>query len=63
MQAILKGTAPSFADFVNQNKNTIHKVTGSNSIKNHDGDTVISKDDPWRNESEWDQIYWELKDK
>ena len=63
MQAVRKGTAPSFASFVNLNKNVIRKVVDTNSTKNSDGLTVISKDDPWRDESEWDQIDREFKNK
>jgi hypothetical protein len=63
MQAIVKKTVPSFADFVNSNKNGIRKAVGSNSTQNSDGLTVISKDDPWRDESEWDQLEKDFKDK
>lgn len=63
MQAVLKGTAPSFADFLNSNKDIVRKVVDSNTVKNNDGLTVISKDDPWRDELEWDHYDRKIKDK
>jgi len=61
MQTTLKKDTFSFADFIRTNKNTIRKVVNSNSTKNNDGLTVISKNDPWRNESEWDQLNKDIK--
>ena len=51
----------SFTDFIRTNKNTINKVVNSNTVKNKDGLTVITKNDPWRNEKEWDQFNKESK--
>ena len=55
MQTVLKGTAPSFADFLKSNENIVRKAVDSNTVRNKDGQTIISKDDPWRDELEWDQ--------
>ena len=51
----------SFADFIRANKNIINKVVNSNTVKNKDGLTVITKNDHWRNESEWDQLGKDIK--
>lgn len=37
-------------------KANLWKVAEKNTKRNSDGLTVISKDDPWREESEWDEI-------
>jgi len=44
----------SFKEFVTKNKILIHSIANSNTIKNEDGKTVVPKNDPWRNENEWD---------
>ena len=59
MQAALNQS--SFADFIRTNKDVIKKVVSSNTVKNQDGLTVITKNDPWRNEKEWDQLGKEIK--
>jgi hypothetical protein len=51
----------SFADFIRTNNDVIKKVVSSNTVKNKDGLTVIAKNDPWRNEKEWDQFNKEIK--
>jgi hypothetical protein len=52
------------AEFIQQNKQKIRRVSDSNSSKKSDGIPVIKKDDPWRDETEWDDHYRELdKDK
>ncbi|HZK84497.1 MAG TPA: hypothetical protein VFC58_07460 [Desulfosporosinus sp.] len=63
MRAARKESEPSFADFINSNKNVIRKIVGANSTNNRDGLAVITKDDPWRDESEWDQLDRDLKDR
>jgi hypothetical protein len=42
----------TFAEFVNQNKDKIRIAAK--------GNTTISKNDPWRNETEWDEMYKDL---
>jgi len=52
-----------FADFVNKNKDIIYKMAKANTVFNEAGLTVIPKDDPWRDEIEWDEKYKDLKKK
>lgn len=49
--------------FIEKNKEKIKKIAEANTKKNKDGLTVLDKNDPWREETEWDQLYKELKDK
>ena len=51
-----KNHKPSFSDFVSQHREQIHKLSDTNWKKNSDGKYVISKDDPWRQEHEWDEL-------
>ncbi|HBW35633.1 hypothetical protein [Desulfosporosinus sp. BICA1-9] len=53
----------TFADFVNKNKDIIYKIAKANTVVNEAGLTVIPKDDPWRDEKEWDEMYEDLKKK
>ena len=53
----------SFTDFVCDNREAIHKVVDANTPQNTDGVAIIKKDDPWRKETEWDDLYKKLKDK
>lgn len=55
MQTALKKEPYSFSDFVHSNKDAIRKAVDPNSPKNSEGLTVITKGDPWRDESEWNQ--------
>lgn len=50
----------NFNDFLAKNKDKIRKVTESNTKRNENGVPVITKDDPWRKETEWNTIYKEL---
>jgi hypothetical protein len=43
-----------FQMFLAQNSNTIRSIISKNP-------TVITKDDEWRKENEWDDIYEEIK--
>jgi addiction module RelB/DinJ family antitoxin len=38
-----------------------YELARKSSIYNEDGDAVIAKDDEWRNETEWDEIYEQIK--
>lgn len=51
-----KNHKTSFSDFVSQHREQIHKFSDTNWKKNSDGKYVISKDDPWRREHEWDEL-------
>ena len=53
----------TFADFVNKNKTIIYKIAKANTVVNESGLAVIPKDDPWRDEKEWDEMYEDLKKK
>lgn len=44
-------------DFINQNKEKIRKLSEQNTKKNSKGEVVITKNDPWRNEVEWEQDF------
>ena len=50
-----------FSTFIKQNKEKIYKFADSNTPKNKQGITVIKKDDEWRNEPEWDDLYEDIK--
>jgi len=50
----------SFSDFVSQHRKQIQKLSDTNWKKNSDGKYVITKDDPWRQEHEWDELNKEL---
>lgn len=45
-----------FSDFVSQHREQIHKLSDANWDKNSDGKYVIAKDDPWKQEKEWDEL-------
>lgn len=47
----------SFSDFVSQHREQIQTLADKNWKKNSNGDYVIEKDDPWRQEYEWDELY------
>ena len=48
-------------EFIKQNNEKIRKVTSSNVVVNSNGAVVITKNDIWRKETEWDTMYEELK--
>lgn len=50
----------NFAEFVRNNKKAIYEFTEKNTPRNKNGDAVISKEDPWFYEDEWDEYYKEL---
>lgn len=58
-----KNVEKDFAEFVSKNRDLINRIAKSNTIKNNDGLTVIEKDDPSRDEHEWDDLYKELQEK
>lgn len=47
-------------DFIQQNKEKIRRLSDVNSPKKINGVPVIGKDDPWRDENEWDDHSREL---
>ena len=44
----------ALAEFVRNNKDLIRKLAEENVVRNSDGDIVITKNDEWRDEDEWD---------
>lgn len=46
--------------FIQQNKSKIRKVAEHNMTRNKDGVVILSKNDEWRNETEWDEILEKL---
>lgn len=53
----------SFADFVAEHKEEIRKLSEANWKINSNGQHVILKNDPWRDEHEWDELNEELNPK
>ena len=51
----------TFTEFLEQNREKIKKVVESNTTKNSQGKPVIPKNDSWRDEIEWDELYKCLK--
>ena len=49
-----------FDKFIALHKEKLFAVAEKNTRRNKDGRAVISKDDNWRNEDEWDNYYEEL---
>lgn len=44
----------NFAEFVEKNRAKIYALAEKNTLRNQNGSTVISRDDPWFYEDEWD---------
>ena len=49
-----------FEAFYQANKDKICALAEANTKRNAAGQTVISRDDPWFYEDEWDEYYKEL---
>jgi len=53
-----------FEKFIKDNEEKIKEIAEKNTIRNESGQTVISEDDEWREDNEWNRYYDELeKDK
>lgn len=50
----------SFERFIQKNKDKLYKMAEKNTTYNSEGRAVIKKDDEWRNETEWDDLYKKL---
>lgn len=50
----------NFDEFIKANKKIIYDIAEKNTERNANGETVISRDDPWFYEDEWDDYYKEL---
>lgn len=46
-----------FETFYQKNRGKIDALAKANTKRNANGDTVISRDDPWFYEDEWDEDY------
>lgn len=53
----------TYTKVIKKNKEKLMDIANINTKKNQDGLTVISKDDPWREETEWDELYKDLTKK
>ena len=49
-----------FEEFLRANKDKLYALAEKNTPRNANGDAVISRDDPWFYEDEWDDYYKEL---
>ena len=50
----------NFAEFLKVNRSKIYEHAERNTKRNAKGEAVISRDDPWFYEDEWDAYYKEL---
>lgn len=57
------GGMQDFNNYFDKNKEKILEVTAKNTLKNKEKIPVISRDDEWREEKEWDEVYQCLKKK
>lgn len=49
------------ASFIKANKEAVYRLAEENTTRNEDGKVVITNDDNWRQESEWDEVFEELR--
>ena len=47
-------------DFIDANRNIIHKKCEENAVRNEHGELSISPSDDWFYEDEWDELYEEV---
>lgn len=47
----------SLSNFIKQNKSKIYEQARKNTLLNKEGKAIISKDDDWFYEKEWDEFY------
>ena len=52
-----------FDKFFAENQDKIYAIAKSNAIYDSANRVCISKDDPWLQETEWDDLYNKLKEK
>lgn len=52
-----------FQEFIAKNREFVYAIANENVTRGKDGRVVLAKDDPWRNEHEWDEMYQRLKNK
>jgi len=51
------------SNYIKNNKELVYSFATKNTPVNKDGRAVITKDDVWRNEPEWDKIFKETAGK
>ena len=47
--------------FIQANRDKIHEICEANTLRNEYGQVVISPEDEWFHEDEWDELYEEVK--
>lgn len=50
----------NFGDFMKNNRTMLYAAAEKNTRRNAEGHAVITRDDPWFDENEWDEHYKEL---
>ncbi|MHB8122575.1 MAG: hypothetical protein ACYDG4_10520 [Desulfuromonadaceae bacterium] len=63
MPAVIEEQKCTFEEFITKNRKLVRTVAVANTAKDREGNTVIAKNDPWRNEHEWDEMHRKLKNK
>lgn len=53
----------ALAQYLEENKELAYKFASENTPCNASGRPVIKKDDEWRDESEWEELFLELSNK
>ena len=53
----------ALAQYLERNKELAYKFASENTPCNASGHPVITKDDEWRKETEWDELFAELSKK
>lgn len=53
----------ALGDYLNDKREQAYEAALQNTKRNSSGRAVIAKDDEWRNEHEWDDLFVELKKK
>ena len=52
-----------FDQYLTENKQTAYDIAENNTVRNKDGRAVISKDDEWMQETEWDEFWKDISEK
>ena len=52
-----------FKQYLNLNRDKIYSIAAKNTTYNSSHKAVIRKDDDWRTETEWDDLYEKLKER
>lgn len=45
----------NFLEFMSRNRDKVYEIADQQTAKNKDGVPIITKDDPWKEEGEWDE--------